>query len=137
AEAGAAFSFHLTMGFRPLAWDEVLTLTIKRLFGSAPWAEAVPASALANGRLTAPGRDRLAAMLRELLETGALAQALDQVEIPFGRAVHGRGDGIAAVNRARQLDAHTRCALPRPAWVEDHQEGVEIVVEGRRVKGPA
>ena len=106
ASAGEDFSFALTVGFRPISWADVLgALSTRHLFGVAPLSEPVPAWALADGRLSPQGRDRLAEVLKLLVDSPNLRQMMEYVDVKPRVAATNGSSGIAAVNQVRRLGA--------------------------------
>jgi ribosomal protein L16 Arg81 hydroxylase len=138
ASAGEDFSFALTVGFRPISWADVLgALSTRHLFGVAPLSEPVPAWAIADGRLSPQGRDRLAEVLKLLVDSPNLRQMMEYVDVKPRVAATNASSGIAAVNQVRRLGADTICALAGPAKVERHGDLAEIIVnENHKVRGP-
>jgi ribosomal protein L16 Arg81 hydroxylase len=135
ASAGEHFSYAMTLGFRPVSWAELLKSLAGQLSGVAPLFEALPPWAVAEGHLTTRGQDQFIEILKQLLDTPACRKRMERIEIKAAIASAGSG-GIAAMNRVRLLDTQTVCTLAGAAKVERLEDGIEIAVAGRRLKGP-
>ena len=137
ASASDDFSFHVTMGFRPASWSTVLeSLATHHLFGLAPLFEALPASAMSGSRLTPQGRDQFIVIMKELIGTPLFRNVLERFQLKAGADAKVRPGGITAVNRMRVIGGNTRCVLTGSASVRHLVDGVEIVTDEGKVKGP-
>jgi ribosomal protein L16 Arg81 hydroxylase len=137
ASASGEFSFALTIGVRPASWATVLeSIAVGHIFGLSPLFEALPPSALSGSRLTPQGQDRMIEILSEFIGTPVFRQALERFQLKAGQAVKPAAGGIAAVNQLRVVTGQTRCVLSGAAHVERLLDGVEIVTERGKVKGP-